>query len=116
MLKYKEVNKKLNEFKVYLKNEYESTKTNEDEVFKHNNNLFGMRLAKQRLTLTTGDNLRHATYETVEESLYDRLIYEAMYLNKFNRNEYLRFLDRVYAEAGEKYSKMIESLIKGRNF
>lgn len=87
-----------------------------DEVFKHNNNLFGMRLAKQRLTLATGDNLRHATYETVEESLYDRLIYEAMYLNKFNRDEYLMFLDRVYAEAGGKYSKMIESLIKKRNF
>lgn len=37
LLKYKEVNKKLNEFKVYLKNEYESTKTNEDEIIINNN-------------------------------------------------------------------------------
>lgn len=86
-----------------------------DNVFKHNNNLFGMRLARQRLTLATGDNLKHAVFETVEESLYDRLIYEALYLNKFNRDEYLKFLNRVYAEAGEEYSKMIESLIKSRN-
>lgn len=37
LLKYKEVNKKLNEFKVYLKNKYESTKTNEDEIIINNN-------------------------------------------------------------------------------
>jgi uncharacterized FlgJ-related protein len=82
-----------------------------DEVFKHNNNLFGMRLAKQRLTLATGDNLKHAVFETVEESLYDRLIYEAMYLNKLNREQYFSFLDRLYAE-GEGYSTRLKQIIK----
>lgn len=85
-----------------------------DEVFKHNNNLFGMRLAKQRLTLATGDNLKHAVFETVEESLYDRLIYEALYLNKLNREQYFSFLDRLYAE-GEGYSTTLKQIIKNNN-
>lgn len=82
-----------------------------DDVFKHNNNLFGMRLAKQRLTLATGDNLKHAVFETVEESLYDRLIYEALYLNKLNREQYFSFLDRLYAE-GEGHSTRLKQIIK----
>lgn len=36
LLNYKEVNKKLDEFKIYLKNEYENTKINEDTIIINN--------------------------------------------------------------------------------
>lgn len=84
-------------------------------VYKENNNAFGMRLAKQRLTLATGDNLKHATYRTVEESVIDRLIYESKYMSKLSREEYFSFLDRLYAE-GEGYSTKLKQIIKNNKF
>jgi uncharacterized FlgJ-related protein len=80
-------------------------------VFKANNNAFGMRLAKQRLTLATGDNLKHAVYKNVEESIIDRLIYEAKYMNNLSKEEYYSFLDKLYAE-GDNYSKTLKQIIK----
>lgn len=81
------------------------------DVFLNNNNLFGMRLAKQRLTLATGDNLKHAVYKNVEESIIDRLIYEAKYMNNLSKEEYYSFLNRLYAE-GDNYSKTLKQIIK----
>ena len=80
-------------------------------VYKTNNNVFGMRLAKQRITLATGDNLKHAVYKNVEESIIDRLIYEAKYMNNLSKEEYYSFLDRLYAE-GDNYSKTLKQIIK----
>jgi hypothetical protein len=80
-------------------------------VFKENNNVFGMRLAKQRLTFATGTNLKHATYKTVEDAVLDRLIYDARYLHGLTEQEYYNYLDRVYAEGGN-YSQTLKQIIK----
>lgn len=80
-------------------------------VFKSNFNLFGMRLAKSRITLAIGDNLNHAVYRSWEESMYDRLIYDVKYMSKLNREEYFALLDKIYAE-GDGYSKMLKQIIK----
>ena len=80
-------------------------------VYKTNNNVFGMRLAKQRITLATGDNLKHAVYKNVEESIIDRLIYEAKYMNNLSKEEYYSFLDKLYA-TGDNYSKTLKQIIK----
>ena len=83
-------------------------------VFKQNNNTFGMRLAMTRLSTATGDNLNHATYKTVEDCVIDRLLYETKYLHNLSREDYLKYLDRVYAEAGG-YDKILEKVIKQNN-
>jgi uncharacterized FlgJ-related protein len=80
-------------------------------VFKINNNVFGMRLAMSRLTTATGSNLNHATYNNLQEAIIDRLLYETKYLHGLSRAEYLRYLDKVYAEAGG-YDKVLEKVIK----
>lgn len=81
------------------------------EVYKHNNNLFGMRVAKQRLTLAKGENLKHAYFESVEDCVIDRLVYEAKYLNGLDREQYFHFLDRLYAE-GDNYSNTLKQIIE----
>jgi len=40
-------------------------------IFKENNNLFGMKLAKVRDKTATGENRGHAVYETLEDSIED---------------------------------------------
>lgn len=84
-------------------------------VFKQNNNVFGMRLARVRTTLATGDNLKHATFKNVEESIIDRLLYESKYMSGLSKEEYYSFLDRLYAE-GDNYSKKLKQIIKNNNF
>lgn len=83
-------------------------------VFKQNNNTFGMRLATTRLSTATGDDLNHATYKTVEDCVIDRLLYETKYLHSLSREDYLKYLDRVYAEAGG-YDKILEKVIRQNN-
>ena len=81
-------------------------------VFKQNFNAFGMRQAMQRLSTATGSNLNHATYKTVEDCVIDRLLYETKYLHGLSREQYFQYLDRLYAESGNNYSKTLKQIIK----
>jgi hypothetical protein len=45
------------------------------DIFKANNNLFGMKLAKIRETLATGENKNHATFKTIADSIKDFALY-----------------------------------------
>jgi uncharacterized FlgJ-related protein len=80
------------------------------KVFKFNNNAFGMKLARQRITTAIDDNLNHAVYKSVEESIIDRLLYETKYMSKLSREDYFNFLDKLYAE-GDNYSKTLKNII-----
>jgi len=40
-------------------------------VFLENNNMFGMKLPKKRSTLATGENLDHATFKSLSDSVQD---------------------------------------------
>ena len=84
-------------------------------VFLNNNNIFGMRLARKRITLADGDNLMHATFKSLEDSLIDRLLYESKYMSGLSKEEYYAFLDRLYAE-GEGYSNKLKQIIKNNKF
>lgn len=76
-----------------------------------NKNLFGIRLPKNRTTLAIGENLSHAVYKTYEDSVMDRLLYDALYMKDLSEEQYYSYLDRVYARAGNNYSKMLKSVI-----
>lgn len=77
------------------------------EVFRHNNNPFGMRMPGQRITTAKGVNLKHATYNSLEEAVIDRLLYESKYMDKLTREQYYNFLDKLYAE-GDGYSEQLK--------
>lgn len=83
-------------------------------IFKENNNLFGMKEARSRMTTATGTNRNHATYDNWKMCVVDRMLYEAVYLNKLSRKQYLAYLDKLYSETSG-YSKTLEEIIKKRN-
>lgn len=80
-------------------------------VFIENNNMFGMREAKVRITISKGSNLKHAYYENWRDCVVDRALYEARYLSKLSREEYFKYLDNTYAE-GSGYSDLLKRVIK----
>lgn len=82
------------------------------QVFLHNLNPYGMRLALQRVTTAKGSNLNHAVYESVEQATLDRLLFETKYLHGLSKEQYYNYLDRVYAESGNNYSKTLKQIIK----
>jgi flagellum-specific peptidoglycan hydrolase FlgJ len=83
-------------------------------VYKQNNNLFGMRLPKSRMTTATSSNYGYAVYPDLISSIEDRLIYDTLYFKNLNRKQYLNKLDRIYA-ADPNYIQHLEKIIQ-KNF
>jgi flagellum-specific peptidoglycan hydrolase FlgJ len=80
-------------------------------VFIENNNMFGMREAKIRISTSKGSNLNHAYYINWKDCIVDRALYEAQYLSKLSREDYFKYLDKTYAE-GKDYSNLLKKVIK----
>jgi uncharacterized FlgJ-related protein len=51
-------------------------------IFKNGNNLFGMKVARQRPTTAIGEYKGHAKYESWEESVMDYALFQAAYMKK----------------------------------
>lgn len=84
-------------------------------VFKSNNNLFGLREAKQRVTTAQGTDNNHAFYHDWQASVADRAIYEASYLRTLNtESDYMQYLDRNYAEAANYTIALRNYIIKNK--
>ena len=68
-------------------------------IFKNNNNLFGMRHPKVRMTTSKGSKFKYAKYSSWRESLLDYALYSATQIkNVSSEKEYYNFLGKVYAE------------------
>lgn len=67
-------------------------------VFRANNNLFGMRLAKSRSTTALGSKNGHAYYSSWKQSVVDYAMFYSKYLSRLSRKEYLDYLSDNYAE------------------
>jgi flagellum-specific peptidoglycan hydrolase FlgJ len=69
------------------------------DIFIENNNLFGMKEAKSRITTAIGTNKNHAEYNTWRESVYDYAFYQSRYLGKIRSEaDYYQYLNASYAE------------------
>lgn len=86
------------------------------DIFLQNNNLFGMKEAKQRITTSQGTNFGHAYYTTWRESVYDYAFYQARYLNHRIKSEeqYFEYLSANYAE-DTMYIRKIKHIIQKEN-
>jgi hypothetical protein len=67
-------------------------------IFKENNNLFGMKEAKQRITLAKGTRRNHAYYDTWEDSVLDYAFWCATYANKCKTEQQFYTLLSTYAK------------------
>lgn len=80
-------------------------------IFKECNNIFGMKEARKRLNLAEGSCRGHAYYSSWKASLQDRALYEASYTHKIgSRDQYITYLDRLYAEDGSYAEKLLKAL------
>lgn len=84
-------------------------------LFKKNNNLFGMRLAKSRMTTAAESKNNFAYYNKWQDCVLDMAYFQASYLNGINSEEkYLLYLGANYAEAPT-YIANLKSVIKNQN-
>lgn len=68
-------------------------------IYLHNNNLFGMKRAYQRPKYQDGEANGHACYTDWKQSLIDMALFQASFCKDIKtEQEYLQFLDIVYAE------------------
>ncbi len=82
------------------------------DIFKENNNLFGMKEAKVRISTNKGTSRGHAKYDSWKDCVVDYALYQATYLSKFKTEEqYYAYLADNYAENG-RYIKLIKKIAK----
>ena len=80
-------------------------------IFLENSNLFGMKEATQRITLSKGSQSSFAYYNNWMDSLYDYAFYSALYLSKLStEEEYYNYLSQFYAE-DSLYTNKLRNLI-----
>ena len=78
------------------------------KVFRENNNLFGMREAKQRITTARGTENNHAYYHSWHESVLDYAFYQCRYLSSIQTEaQYLDYLRQSYAEDPNYVNRLI---------
>jgi len=80
------------------------------DIFKENNNLFGMKLPKVRQTTATGENRGHATFKDIESCIEDMRLYLKYmgYLSTYSSIEkYIESLKekRYFTDTIENYTK-----------
>jgi uncharacterized FlgJ-related protein len=104
--------KKLNlKFENVLIQQYKlETGNGTSQVFKENNNIFGMKNAYFRPSTAIGNNLGHALYENWKYSVADMAMFQAQVLrNVHTEDEYYQFLDQFYSETKD-YSTRLKSI------
>ena len=80
-------------------------------IFKENNNLFGMKKAYQRPTTCIDVNRGHAVYSNWKNSVIDYALWQSKYGNYSNKNDYFKYLNTCYAE-DKNYIKNLKLIIK----
>jgi len=82
------------------------------EVFKNNNNMFGMRKAYQRITTAQSEKMTYAYYKDWRESVFDYAMYQSEAMGSVsNENEYYAKLGSRYAEDPQ-YIFKLQNLVK----
>ena len=85
------------------------------DIWRENNNPFGMKLARSRPTTAIGENRGHAVYKTWQDAVFDYCLwqlYSGFRKNKLTTEEYISELLRLgYAEDVD-YAKKLKGIVK----
>lgn len=93
----------------------QESKFNSD-IWKENNNPFGMKVAKSRNTTALGQNRNHAKYKTWQMAVIDYGYYQAVFMRKVKtRENYFKALS-AYAEDPEYEQKLKRIIRKHKGF
>jgi hypothetical protein len=88
------------------------------KVFQENNNLFGMKLARQRNTTAVGENRGHAKYDNWQDSVKDyKLWQDSNGMSNLPKEQYISKLSNIYCPPPDcpkgLYSKNVDHLDNG---
>lgn len=75
-------------------------------MFRSNNNLFGMKVSRQRANTCSGSRHGHAYYSTWERSVVDYALYYNKYLSRLSERELYRYLGENYASDSNYINKI----------
>ena len=67
-------------------------------IFRENNNMLGMKPAERRITLNTGVNRGHATFNNWKDCILDYAFMQASYARGLSREQYKAYIFSIYAE------------------
>ena len=81
------------------------------DLFKSNNNLFGMKQAFVRPTSALGTKNNHAYYESWQMSVIDYAFYQSYFMKGLNKDEYYHKLNESYAK-NPHYIKHLKNIVK----
>lgn len=86
------------------------------ELFRSNFNLFGMKYATKRPSVTYYENLGYQKYDNWKESVVDYLIWQySNGVEKFSDEKYFEYLHAYYAE-DPSYIRKLKNIIENTNF
>lgn len=78
-------------------------------IWKENNNMFGMKMPERRSTLAIGINKGHAVYRNWKECIIDYALFQSSYLRGLTEEEYFIKIGNSYAEDGSYEKKIREA-------
>lgn len=85
------------------------------QIFKENNNCFGMKVATVRQSTNKGEQYKHAIFDNWKDCVIDYALYQARYLNGIKTEaQYFDYLQQSYAE-DLGYTNKLKSIIKTKN-
>lgn len=77
-------------------------------IWKENNNMFGMKMPERRPTLAIGINKGHSVYKSWKECIIDYALFQSSYLRGLSEDEYFTKIGNSYAE-DDSYERKIRS-------
>ena len=75
-------------------------------IWRENNNMFGMKMPERRPTLAIGISKGHAVYKNWKECIIDYALFQSSYLRELTEEEYFMKISNSYAEDGS-YEKKV---------
>lgn len=78
-------------------------------VWRENNNMFGMKMPERRATLAIGINKGHSVYKSWKECIVDYALFQSSYLRGLSEEEYFVKVGNSYAEDGSYEKKVREA-------
>lgn len=75
-----------------------------------NMNVTGMKHPSQRMSTSLGSKNGYAVYKDIKSCILDRLIFDASQMKGLSEKDYIDYLDRVYSDGGDDYSKVLAKI------
>jgi len=81
------------------------------KIFRYNNNMFGMRLARLRKRTAIGKRFGYAIYSSWQESIIDYKYFQNRFIGKIrNKKDYFKYLNKYYSSS-RSYSKLVKKIM-----